>query len=411
MDRDTFPIREDGEVELRGERFTLVCDGVLHADHDPDAADAAFLTLSLISQRSGRTWRGAFPGRVLEAITRKTGNFKRFPVFVEMLLCTLSERHNANVRLGLLTQDDLLRHGPSEPGDMDRMAAVPVHDWAAHPRLYLILVYAAAFDRVYYPLPLTLQPLRAAPSSRPHRPPSVAVDGPAWAAMDVAQLREELATLQAERQHHLDEIARLWKENDLLKHRLEQPAPPAPVPPSHAAARADSTQARAPWPPAAAAASQPAPGDHDPIAMAGELLRLIQQRYPDARLPAGANARGRPPARGTASTRLASPTPQPSLPSTPPPNAPPPLESLDQLDELRHSLNTLFAYLGGGRAATAASPSPARLRAGARSQTPPPPPPPARASLMRGAAAPRLAASLQGGSLPPRGRTAVPGTR
>lgn len=44
----------------------------------------------------------------IEELTRKTGNFKRFPIFVNMLLSAISQRSDA-VFIDLLTTSDLVR--------------------------------------------------------------------------------------------------------------------------------------------------------------------------------------------------------------------------------------------------------------------------------------------------------------
>ncbi|CAB1102836.1 unnamed protein product [Ectocarpus sp. CCAP 1310/34] len=78
------------------------------------------------------------PGLVrpdVEGITQKTGSAKKFPVFVKMLLDALghdSSSSSGSVFVDLLTYADL--------GN-------------CHNR-YLILTYAAEYDRVHYPLPL-----------------------------------------------------------------------------------------------------------------------------------------------------------------------------------------------------------------------------------------------------------------
>lgn len=44
----------------------------------------------------------------IEELTRKTGNFKRFPIFVNMLLSAISQRSDA-VFIDLLTTSDLVQ--------------------------------------------------------------------------------------------------------------------------------------------------------------------------------------------------------------------------------------------------------------------------------------------------------------
>lgn len=102
----------------------------------------------------------------MEEITAKTGNFKKFGVFVRMLLSAL-RRESEAVATDLLTYADLelLRsqrasavgsssqalQQPAQPPSQQqqRQGQRPTSN-----KRYLILTYAAEFDRVHYPLPL-----------------------------------------------------------------------------------------------------------------------------------------------------------------------------------------------------------------------------------------------------------------
>jgi coiled-coil domain-containing protein 61 len=53
-------------------------------------------------------WYDCLHGVDIEELTRKTGNFKRFSIFVNMLLSALSHRSDA-VFIDLLTTSDLVR--------------------------------------------------------------------------------------------------------------------------------------------------------------------------------------------------------------------------------------------------------------------------------------------------------------
>eukprot|EP00898_Chlorokybus_atmophyticus_P005494 jgi/Chlat1/5946/Chrsp4S06418 len=100
----------------------------------------------------GSRWRGDFTARYIEDITGKTGNFKKFSVFVRMLLSAMTEQSDA-VCLDLLTYHDLelLKHRKSKGSFAPRRTAPPNN------KRYLILTYAAEFDRVHYPLPLLFE--------------------------------------------------------------------------------------------------------------------------------------------------------------------------------------------------------------------------------------------------------------
>ena len=100
---------------------------------------------------SGERWRGDFSSRYIEDITTKTGNFKKYSVFVKMLFSSLSEKENSSVFLDLLTYEDL-ESLKSRAGAMSSSgASKPMR---SSNKRYVILTYAAEFDRVHYPLPL-----------------------------------------------------------------------------------------------------------------------------------------------------------------------------------------------------------------------------------------------------------------
>lgn len=85
----------------------------------------------------------------VEDITTKTGNFKKYAVFVKMLLTALKQESDS-VFIDLLTYADLetlkSRRGLNQ-APLNR--TIPPNN-----KRYLILTYAAEFDRVHYPLPL-----------------------------------------------------------------------------------------------------------------------------------------------------------------------------------------------------------------------------------------------------------------
>jgi coiled-coil domain-containing protein 61 len=98
-----------------------------------------------------------WPCADIEDITTKTGNFKKFPIFVKMLLSAVKQA-SESVFVDLLTYQDLevLKARKAAPNSNQQ----PGGPAAARPALppnnkrYLILTYAAEFDRVHYPLPL-----------------------------------------------------------------------------------------------------------------------------------------------------------------------------------------------------------------------------------------------------------------
>ncbi len=140
-------------------------------------ADACTLTVELEQLDDASLWRGDFPvacapyfrmqrGKLyvmlesmrklavvcaadLEDITAKTGSFKKFGVFVRMLLSAL-RRSSDSVSLDMLTYHDLER----VKARLDDNGLPISNGLPPSRKRYLILTYMAEYDRVQYPLPL-----------------------------------------------------------------------------------------------------------------------------------------------------------------------------------------------------------------------------------------------------------------
>ncbi|ETL29133.1 hypothetical protein F441_18080 [Phytophthora nicotianae CJ01A1] len=135
-------------IEFHGARYVVtvqVQQQLLHVQ--VEAADANVAPSSV--------WTGKFPASDVEQLTRQTGNSKRFPVFVQMLLTALHRRSDT-VFVDLLTAADLnlYRQRKLQPGAVSEGLTSAATATSTGKR-YLILTYAVEFDRVHYPLPLT----------------------------------------------------------------------------------------------------------------------------------------------------------------------------------------------------------------------------------------------------------------
>ncbi|GLC57436.1 Centrosomal protein CCDC61 [Pleodorina starrii] len=151
-------------------------------------------------------WRGDFTSRYIEDITAKTGNFKKFPVFVKMLLSALKQASDS-VFVDLLTYQDLEVLKSRKAGSQ----VPPQRTQPPNNKRYLIMTYAAEFDRVHYPLPLLYE-------ENPD---------PQQLKRIISQLRSEVEALQAEAGSRRGgeasaELRRLREENTALKHQLKQ---------------------------------------------------------------------------------------------------------------------------------------------------------------------------------------------
>ena len=154
----------------------------------------------------------------VEEIAAKTGSFKRFPVFVKMLLSALCQESDS-VFVDLLTYGDLellrSKRASAGGGTSAAAAAQPPQPAAQHSnKRYLILTYAAEFDRVHYPMPLqfeehpdprrlraTIRTLRAQLATATLRGGGAGMRRSASASASASspqlkQLREENATLR-----------------------------------------------------------------------------------------------------------------------------------------------------------------------------------------------------------------------
>ncbi|KAL9953101.1 hypothetical protein ACROYT_G040461 [Oculina patagonica] len=173
-------------------------------------SDKEIFVLEVEDRLTSDQWRGQFDARYIEDLTHKTGNFKQFTVFVNMLESALSKSSNS-VSVDLLTYGDLesLRNQQHHrtgfgtqhvPGAKTRSQL--------HSKRYLIMTYTVEFDRIHYPLPL----------------PYVGKPDPVQLQETIRKLREENQRLQEQlvKGSRTAALAHLQKENDkLAKEKVE----------------------------------------------------------------------------------------------------------------------------------------------------------------------------------------------
>ncbi|XP_078064122.1 centrosomal protein CCDC61-like, partial [Mustelus asterias] len=102
------------------------------------------LEVEVEDRLTSEQWRGEFEAVYIEDVTHKTGNFKQFSIFCNMLESAIT-KSSESVTLDLLTYSDLellrnrkagvaMRHGP------------PPKSGALNAKRYLILIYSVEFD-------------------------------------------------------------------------------------------------------------------------------------------------------------------------------------------------------------------------------------------------------------------------
>lgn len=167
--------------------------------------DKGLLIVEISDSMTADQWRGEFDPPYIEDLTRKTGNFKQFPIFCSMLESAVKKTSDS-VTLDLLTYADLELLRNRKAGVVSRPRSLQQSS-ALTAKRYLILIYTVEFDRIHYPLPL----------------PYVGKPDPAALQKEIRALRAELNALTS---HGVNkpaelEIQRLREELLLMKEEKE----------------------------------------------------------------------------------------------------------------------------------------------------------------------------------------------
>ncbi|XP_037543439.1 centrosomal protein CCDC61 [Nematolebias whitei] len=167
--------------------------------------DKNLLIVEISDSVTADQWRGEFDPAYIEDLTRKTGNFKQFPIFCSMLESAVRKTSDS-VTLDLLTYADLELLRNRKAGVVGRPRGQQQSS-ALTTKRYLILIYTVEFDRIHYPLPL----------------PYVGKPDPATLQKEIRTLRGEISTLTSQgvnKSAHL-EIQRLREELAAVKEEKE----------------------------------------------------------------------------------------------------------------------------------------------------------------------------------------------
>ena len=122
-----------GTVLVNGLEYSIKC---LTGKGDEFSIEAQNL-------RTGEVWKGDFCDDYIEDLTKKTGSFKRYTVFLDMLTEAIKDSAE-HVYIELLTYSDLIALKNGKPSKKK----------APDDKRYLILTYKVKYDTVHYPLPL-----------------------------------------------------------------------------------------------------------------------------------------------------------------------------------------------------------------------------------------------------------------
>jgi len=112
------------------------------------------LNMEIEQKDNGNIWKNTFTSGYIEEITTKTGNFKKFPVFVKMLLSSITKASDS-VFLDILTSQDLEMLKARKQKTDARMSTNP--NQVKNTKRYMILTYSVEYDKVHYPLPLNYE--------------------------------------------------------------------------------------------------------------------------------------------------------------------------------------------------------------------------------------------------------------
>jgi coiled-coil domain-containing protein 61 len=116
-------------------------------------SDSDNLQLSFEEKESAKRWKGEFSANYIETLTQKSKSFKKFPIFLKMLLSGLDATSDS-VIIDLLTYQELeMFRSSRNPGNASSQASNP----KLMTKRYLILTFSGEFERVHYPLPLAFE--------------------------------------------------------------------------------------------------------------------------------------------------------------------------------------------------------------------------------------------------------------
>ncbi|KAA6362508.1 MAG: putative VFL3 protein, partial [Streblomastix strix] len=149
--------------------------------------DIDSVQITVEDEDEGNEWRGEFTAKEIEEITLNTGSFRKYPIFMKMLIRSLKQK-TEQLSTDLLTHADLqeLQQRVSKGAVKPKQSKTK--------NLFLILSYQTDFDKVHYVLCLGY------------------IDG-----NNPEQLKKRVSKLQSELISARDQLEQVQKENQKLK--------------------------------------------------------------------------------------------------------------------------------------------------------------------------------------------------
>ncbi|ORY54934.1 hypothetical protein LY90DRAFT_702177 [Neocallimastix californiae] len=197
-DEDTFDLNEKVLITFKNEEYILNAYALLSKDGGLSSNES--LVISITKESTNEYGKGNILIIMLRKLLRKQETLKKFSIFIEMLFSAI-KMSSKTVALDLLTLEDVQKlKENSDENERIGTADSNRSNKSSRKKLFLILTYSAAFDRVHYPLPLTFQGFE-------DEMDSIAV---------VEKLEKEIENLKNEKDNNINEISKLLRENDKL---------------------------------------------------------------------------------------------------------------------------------------------------------------------------------------------------
>ncbi|CAK77565.1 unnamed protein product (macronuclear) [Paramecium tetraurelia] len=141
---DNPKIQLETDIILQGMEYVI---SMQASDH--------LLYIELESKYEPQIWKNTYTIDYIEELTRKTGNPKKFNIFLSMLQTAL-QKTNENVLFEILTYQDLENLKQQKSQDQSNLSRTSSNNQKVNKR-YLILSYQTDFEKIHYPLALNYE--------------------------------------------------------------------------------------------------------------------------------------------------------------------------------------------------------------------------------------------------------------